>query len=414
MDATAAHVDAHRRAAQVVTRGTRRALRLCAVSFKLCWQDDRGRWMSSGGFPLQMAGVASLFDDAELVIVRGAPQQGGLPLPPGARVTALRGPRGQDLRRKLSVLALLPYYVWTLAARFRTADVVHVPLPGDIPLLGMMLALIMRKRIIARYGGSWATNTQTTMMNRVTKTLMRRVAGGRNVMLVTGGGDAPPAPGLTWIFSTALSRAELDRIAPRLDRGLSDPPQLVYIGRLSREKGVATLLRALARLAHAGMEPRPHLTLIGDGGERAALAELVHTLGLDDAVTFAGQLGREALSDALERADLCVQPSLTEGFSKAWLDAMAHGLPVLASEVGAARAVIGGRGERGWLVPPGDERALSDALCRVLTGPVDWPALRRRCRAYVEAQTLERWSHCIGETCARQWGWTLADGRLRA
>jgi glycosyltransferase involved in cell wall biosynthesis len=130
-------------------------------------------------------------------------------------------------------------------------------------------------------------------------------------------------------------------------------------------------------------------------------------------VSFAGQLERSALSAALSRADLCVQPSLTEGFSKAWLDAFAHGLPVLASEVGAARVVLGGEGERGWLVPPGDAAALAAALRRVLTAPIDWPALRQRCRAYVEGMTLEEWSRRIGERCARQWGWTLGNGRLR-
>ena len=120
-------------------------------------------------------------------------------------------------------------------------------------------------------------------------------------------------------------------------------------------------------------------------------------------IVFAGQVDRFELSRQLSKADLCVQPSLTEGFSKAWLDAMAHALPVLASDVGAARSVIGSDGERGWLVPPGDVQALAIALRRVLRGPVDWPALRRRCRQYAESCTLESWAQQIGEICARQW-----------
>ncbi|MBX6332318.1 MAG: glycosyltransferase [Gemmatimonadaceae bacterium] len=370
--------------------------------------------MSSGGFPIQMAGIAALFDEVELVVVRGETKAGGIPLPSYASVTALRPPRGHDFRRKLSVAARLPYYVRTLAAHFRRADVVHVPLPGDIPLIGLVLALLMRKRVIARYGGSWDTNTQTTVMNRLTRALMRRVAGGRNVMLATGDGTEPPAPRMAWIFSTALTRAELDRTPACVDRGVSMPPRLVFIGRLSPEKGVATLLRSLARLAGAGVAPLPHVTIIGDGAERGALAALARELGCEHAVIFAGQLAREPLSAALARADLCVQPSLTEGFSKAWLDAMAHGLPVIASEVGAARAVIGGDGERGWLVPPGDEAALAATLEHVLTAAIDWPALRRRCRAYAERRTLEAWTQRIGEQCARQWAWTLVNGRMEA
>lgn len=394
-----------------------RPTRVCAVSFKPCWQDESGKWLSSGGFPLQMGGIASLFDEMVLVIVRAAPGAvpagGGIPLPAGARVVALSEPRGTDARRKLSVAARLPYYLWKIGRSMRGADAVHVPLPGDIPLLALGVALLARKRTIVRYGGSWPTNEQTTAMDRFTKAVMRRFAGGRNVMLATGGGAAEPAPGVAWIFSTALSRAELERAVPALDRGLCPTPRLIYVGRLSPEKGVATLLRALAMLARDGFAPMPHVTLAGDGPERAALEELARELGCGQLVSFAGQLERSALSVALSSADLCVQPSLTEGFSKAWLDAFAHGLPVLASEVGAARVVLGGEGERGWLVPPGDAAALAAALRRVLTAPIDWPALRQRCRAYVEGMTLEEWSHRIGERCARQWGWTLGNGRLR-
>jgi glycosyltransferase involved in cell wall biosynthesis len=233
-------------------------------------------------------------------------------------------------------------------------------------------------------------------------------------MLATGVGASPPAPGAEWIFATALSRAELERISPALERGLGSPPRLVYAGRLSPEKGVEVLLRAVAELQREGFTPFPSVTLVGDGPQRAALERLAGELGCAEAVGFAGQAGRKELSRRLSEADLCVSPSLTEGFSKAWLDAMAHGLPVLASNVGASRAVIGGEGERGWLVSPGDASGLAAALRRVLSGPVDWPALRRRCRAYAEARTLEAWTERIGSLCATKWRLSLRDGKLRA
>jgi len=398
---------------------TGRPTRVCAISFKPCWQDETGHWFSSGGFPLQMSAIGSLFDEMVLVIVRAAPgaagmDGGGIALPALARVVPLREPHGSDARRKLSVAVRLPYYLWKIATSMRGADVVHVPLPGDIPLLGLAVALLLRKHTIVRYGGSWAENAQTSAMDRFTKACMRRFAGGRNVMLATGGGTGDPSPGVAWIFSTALSRAELDRAVPRLDRALSSTPRLLYVGRLSPEKGVATLLRALAELRRGHFQPLPHLTLAGDGPERAALESLAGELGCAGVVTFAGQLERSALAAELARADLCVQPSLTEGFSKAWLDALSHGLPVLASDVGAASVVLGSDGERGWLVPPGDVAALTDALRRVLGTSLDWPALRRRCRTYVEGMTLEEWTREIGEHCTRRWGWTIANGRLRA
>jgi glycosyltransferase involved in cell wall biosynthesis len=388
-------------------------VRLCVVSFKPCWQDGTGQWKSEGGFPLQMRAVSSLFDSATLVVVRVPARDGGLSLPAGATVIGLRSPSGSDTARKFSMLAGLAYYVKAITAEVRKADVVHVPVPGDISFLGLMLALVFRKRLIARYGSSWAPTAQTTLTQRVTKRCMRMCAGGRNVMLATGIGAVPPAPRMRWIFSTALTKAEMGSIRPTFDRGLGHPPRLVYIGRLSPEKGVAYLLRALARLDRAAVQPIPQLTLIGDGPERQRLEDQTRELGIAHLVTFAGYVDRASLSALLYDADLCVQPSLTEGFSKAWLDALAHGVPVLSSRVGAAPAVIGKSGQCGWLVPPGDELALAEALRAALSQGHEWPALRRRCRAAAEGWTLEAWAEEIGGICAEHWGGVVAAGKLR-
>jgi len=396
--------------------------------------------MSSGGFPLQMAGVGSLFDRMRLVVVRGAPRAGGVPLPPQARVVELPAPRGTNAARKLSVLLRSPRYGAILAREIARADVVHTPLPGDIPLLAFLIAAASGKRVIARYGSSWDTNSQTTLANRCTRGLLRVLAGGRRVVLATGGGAGEPAPRTHWIFATALTRAEIEATTPDLDRGLSDPPRLLTIGRLSSEKGVDVLLRAVARLAREGRTVR--LTLAGDGPERASLEALARELDIADRVRFAGQLGREGLAREIARADLCVAPSRTEGFSKAWLDAFAGGLPVLATRVGAAEAAVGGplvreggdgeggdgdddlKGlarERGWLVRPDDAGALADALGAIVgvggngragLAPVDWRALRRRCREFVASRTLEAWADRIGRICADQWGMAFEGGKL--
>ncbi len=382
------------------------------VSLKECWQDADGKWLSTGGFPLQMTGIVSLFHEASLVVVAGPPRPGALPLPPVARVIALASPPGRNLRRKLGFLAKLPRYRRPLLEEIRRADVVHVPLPGDFPLLGMVAALLLGKRLIARYGGSWVATGETTWVNRATRGLMRRFAGGRNVMLATGEGKSEPAPGVEWVFATALSAAELARIATDLSRGWSAPPRLLYAGRLSPEKGVRFLLMALARLRDRGRAPMPVLTLAGDGPEREALERRVREDRLEPFVTFAGQLDRGRLSAAMAWTDLYVQASLSEGYSKAWLDALAHGLPVLTTDVGAARAIVGEPGERGWLVPPGDAEAFADRLGAVLDAPLDWPRMRHACRSFAEGRSLESWSRRIGEICARQWGCALVGGRL--
>lgn len=387
-------------------------MHVCAISFKPCWRDDRGQWFSSGGFPLQMEAVGSLFDEMTLIITECEPHAGGMPLPENARIVPLRNPAGQDARRKLSVVQNLPAYLPMLVRYVRQADVVHVPLPGDIPFLGMLVALVCRKHLVARYGGSWFPTDQTTLMNRVTRAIMRRFAGGRNVMLATGEYPEPPAPNMQWVFVSVISRAELSSVTPNLERGLSSPPRLVYVGRLSPEKGVHNLIQAIADLRRTGVQPMAEVLLIGDGPQRNALERLVKDLDLTSICTFTGQLERQRLLDQMVQADLCVQPSLTEGFSKAWLEALMCGLPVLTTDVGSARSIVGHDGERGWIVPPGDISALALMLRDILTGPIDWPALRRRCRDYVGGRTLEDWADLIGRICAAQWDWRFEHGKL--
>jgi glycosyltransferase involved in cell wall biosynthesis len=388
-------------------------MHVCVVSFKECWEES-GTWMSYGGFPLQMAAIASLFDRMTLVIVRGRRRPGGIPLPAQATVVPLRSPRGTDFARKVSVAFYLPYYVTAIQREIAKADVVHTPVPGDIPLISLMLAAINRKPLVVRYGSSWEQTSETTLMNRLTKTLMRTLAGGSNVMLATGAGDREPSHNVHWLFATAISRAEVDACRPRLDREPGRPLLFAYVGRLSPEKGVRFLVEAFGALCRRGEgAPDARLILIGDGPERRELEILVERLECRDAVTFEGQLGRHALLEALQRVDVCVLPSLTESFCKARLDAMLCGVPVITTPVGFGREIVGD-GERGWIVPAANSDALTQLIERILDQPPDWPALRRRCRAYVESRTLEVWASRIAEICSAQWNLRLVEGKLRA
>jgi glycosyltransferase involved in cell wall biosynthesis len=391
-------------------------MRLCVVSFKECWQDEAGTWMSTGGFPAQMAALGALFDEVTLVLTRSQPLAGGMPLPRYARVVPLRSPVGDDLRRKISVVGNLIYYLISITRHVRSADVVHTPLPGDLSFLGMIVATVLRKRLFGMWNGSWVTNRHTTVMDKVTRACMRMLAGGNNVMVALGpvGLATKPAPRMEWIFVTTTTQGELTTSRPSLERLPQSPLQLGYIGRLSPEKGLTYLLEALSTLRGDASLTMPHLTLMGEGSQRAELRDRAQRLGCEDIVHFAGQLDRAALVRQLLRTDVCVLPSLSEGFGKARLDAMACGVPIITTEVGFGREIVGSDGERGWVVAPRDVPALVVALRRVLTEPVDWPRLRQRCRQYVEGQTLEAWGSRIAQMCARQWDLSLVNGKLRS
>ncbi len=127
------------------------------------------------------------------------------------------------------------------------------------------------------------------------------------------------------------------------------------VGRLERLKGQAVGLEAVARLAHAGVAVR--YVLVGDGPERAALAEAALAAGLD--VAFLGH--RSDVPVVLAGLDALLHPSWTESFGMVVVEGLLAGLPVVATDVGAAAAILAD-GRYGRLVPPGDAAAMTAAL----------------------------------------------------
>jgi len=132
-------------------------------------------------------------------------------------------------------------------------------------------------------------------------------------------------------------------------------------GRLLPLKGLVYLLRAIAslRAEFANLV----LEIAGSGPERATLEREVQRLGLSDGVRFLGWV--EELAPVLARWEVFVLPSLEEGFGIAALEAMAAGLPVVASAVGGIPELVED-GRTGWLVPPADPRALAERLRALL------------------------------------------------
>jgi sugar transferase (PEP-CTERM/EpsH1 system associated) len=155
--------------------------------------------------------------------------------------------------------------------------------------------------------------------------------------------------------------------------------RVVSVGRLAAVKDYPTLLRAARRVVDA--LPSFHLDLVGDGPERTALESLRSELGLDGHVTFLGE--RHDVRERLQAADVFVLSSTSEGLSLALLEALASGLPIVATRVGGNAQVVTD-GETGRLVPPSDPGALAEALIDVLTDRPRQSAMGRAARRRAE------------------------------
>jgi len=145
--------------------------------------------------------------------------------------------------------------------------------------------------------------------------------------------------------------------------------RLIFVGRLAAVKGLRVLLDAFARARET--HPDLHLTLVGDGDDRAHLERLAAPLG--DAVHFAGYLSQDAVAKALAEADALVLPSFAEGLPVVLMEALASARPVIATQVAGVSELVE-NGVTGFVVPPGDATTLAARIGQ-LAGD---PALRAR------------------------------------
>ena len=156
-----------------------------------------------------------------------------------------------------------------------------------------------------------------------------------------------------------------DRAAARAKQSLGEDTLVVgTVARLEPVKDQATLLRAFERVA--ATLPLARLVLVGDGSLRGALEEQAAGPGLAGRVLFWGR--RADVADLLPAFDVFVLPSQSEGLPLTILEAMASGLPCVATAVGAVPEAIV-EGQTGFLVPPGDQDQLAASLLRLLRDP---------------------------------------------
>lgn len=171
------------------------------------------------------------------------------------------------------------------------------------------------------------------------------------------------------------------------------PPGLLAVGTVTPRKGHRLLIDALAGLRHLDWR----LTCIGslgrDAATVAALRGAIAAHGLAERIVLAGECAPDVLAEAYRRADIFVLPSHEEGYGMVYAEALAHGLPVVATTAGAIPDTV--PADASLLVPPGDAAALRAALERVLTDAAlraqlagaataaaarlhDWPTATRR------------------------------------
>lgn len=322
---------------------------------------DRARWRPVLFHP-DVAGAAQLVSEATAL---GVP---AFPVPPAT--SAVRGIASMPgiaraLRRERAAV-FHAHQTWSLSCRYGIVAAAMARVPARVasaqlfvdmpPLLGIDLQHAL-----------------------LTRSLHRHVAVSRFVAARLHERFGVPASRIA-IVSNAV---DVEARAPRDDRlraaivGSDRVPLVLTVARLDPQKGVAYLLDAAAQV------PDAVFAIAGEGPERTVLEARAAALGVAHRVRFLGH--RQDVPALLAIADLFVLPSLYEGLPLSVLEAMAVGVPVVATAIGGTDEIVRD-GETGTLVPPSDAPALAAAIRATLAGRPRAERMAKDARALVERE----------------------------
>lgn len=177
------------------------------------------------------------------------------------------------------------------------------------------------------------------------------------------------------------------RATARQRLGWDDAQQiLLFVGRLSPEKGADDLLQAFAHARrYYGINSR--LVMVGDGGERGRLEQLASELKLDNHLTWAGWKNPTEITEYLNAADFLCLPSQNEGVANVVLEAFSCGLPVVATAVGGIPEIM--TAATGVLAAPRQPESFAAALAKALKHPWDPEAIRAHARRFSWSSNAE-------------------------
>lgn len=380
-------------------------MKLAVVSHKRCWPAacSPSGYATDGGFPFQIRALSELFDATTLVAPCSVSSNESSEIALAGHNLSVRPltTLGNGLRRRMRFPFWLLRNCPSIISEVWRADAVHAPIPGDVGTIGILIAFLLRKPLLVRHCGNWFVQRSTA--ERFWRWMMERLAGGRNVMLATGGASDPPSrrnPNVRWIFSTTLTEQDLKKYVRRNDQSPRSAPRLIIIGRQERGKGTELVIESLPLIL--ADFPGATLDVVGYGEALDEFQKMARSMGVADRVTFHGKVDHKRVMSLLQQADLFCFPTSSEGFPKVVLEALACGLPVVTTPVSVLPQLIGTG--CGVIIEKTTTAEISQAVKSCLSDVDRYRAMSGKAVETARQYSLERWQDTVGGLLRVAWG----------
>lgn len=305
---------------------------------------------------------------------------------------------GDTWRAKLAQLLSLPRLIRELGRAMRKGDAIQVRCPGNLGLLGTILAPLHSRFLVAKYTGQWNGFPGEAWSWKFQRWLLRS-GWWRGPVTVYGQWPNQPQK-IVPLFTSVMTDQQMRRARHSAQmRKLEAPVKILYVGRLTRAKNVDILLQALANLKARSLTA--HCRIVGEGPERSALQALCDRLKLEDCVQFMGGVDFENVLGFYEQSDVLVLASNTESWGKSITEAMAFGLVCVGSNRGLMPEMLAD--DRGFVVPPRDVDALTNILAQIAAAPETFQEMSNRAASWGQQYSLESLREAFRSTLAKHW-----------
>jgi glycosyltransferase involved in cell wall biosynthesis len=305
---------------------------------------------------------------------------------------------GETFLAKVNLLAKSPAIAWSLSKAIRRHDAVHVRCPGNLGLLGVLLAPVLSRRVVAKYAGQWNNYPGEPLTVR----LQRFVLGSRywNGPVTVYGKWPGQRSHVVSFFTSTMTREQIEQAAVAASRRVrTNFIKVLFVGRLSAGKNVDTLIEALSQLQTQGRAF--FCSIIGEGPARPRLEQLVRQYALCDSVQFTGGLPYDRVLNHMAHSDVLVLASQTEGWPKAIAEGMAHGLICIGADRGFVPEMLSEG--RGMIVPVRDTAKLAKALATIADDPARFQIMQNLAVEWARRYSIEDLQESLKQLLITRW-----------
>jgi glycosyltransferase involved in cell wall biosynthesis len=381
--------------------------RLLVVSHVVHYQWD-GQLFSYGPYAREIDIWADLFPTVRIAspLRRECPPKDCLPF---TRSNISMVPQletgGDNLWAKLLQLLVVPLHLLKLSLAMIQADVVHVRCPGNLGLLGVILAPLLCSRHVAKYAGQWNGYEHEPFSVVLQRRILMSWWWRRGLVTVYGEWPKQPRQVIPF-FTSMMTKDQVDQSKEAAaSKKLELPLQVVFSGRLVPLKAVDLVLRALAKVGRNNVPFT--FTVVGGGPEQPRLEQLARELGIQDRVQFVGAIPFSEVMSWYNRAHILVLASNhSEGWPKVVAEAMCHGLVCVGSSHGLLPWMLR---DRGATFEVGDVDGLAATIQRLATDPEDFQRLSRNAAVWAQGFSLEGLQTALWQLLSRSWNIELRN-----